>query len=326
MYNKAFKEQFIEELDSDSYRNSYLALFNKSAEYEEEIGKDLYDFNMPEIEGFYFSMATRSLHSLRATNFLMMKYADYAIEKGLRQSNINIFKLITLEQLKKYSATYKNQYLTLEDVNEFMDYIVNDVDVAIFRGLFEGIRGGNFSEFVNLKPEDIVKGEDDKYYVNLTEDLPDGTQSHRTIPISDTLHRDLVRANEQTHYLGSNGMAETQKANEIVDSPYVFRPNKRGAYHKSNGQINMQTIYRKKNMLDDVTDGQIKRVNSLIVSGMVHEAKRLYDIHQELTDDDYISIGEQFNNNKVTEYDSQKAKHIRGVVRNGLKELYNIEV
>lgn len=329
MYNPEFKQEFMNELQSPSYHNSYKALFNKTEKYERELGKDLYDFNVHELENFYYTLATPSWHSLRVTHFFIVNYADYAIKLGVRMSNINAFNLLTSTQLERYTASYKRTYLTREDFDEFMDYIVNDIDVAIFRALFEGVRGNNFSELTNLQPQHIFE-ENGQLYVKLTNNLPTGEKKHRTIQISRQLQMDFKRAFEQQEYITLNGIDNNSddkyKYAEIVESPYIFRPVKRGAYKKSDGKINMQTIYRKKDMLNEVTDGQIKNINTLVISGMVDMTKRILDKKGSLTSEEWLKIGEQYDKIVSSEWTTQQVKHIQKLVANGMKELYDIDI
>lgn len=325
MYNNTFKQEFMNTIESEHMQSLFSALFYRSHPYETELEQDLYDFQTRELESFYYGLETPSRHTLQVFHSLIISYVDYAITQGVRASNINIFRNIKGSSLEKYVASYKEQYLTLQEFNRFMDYVVNDVDVAIYRCLFEGIGGNGYSEFQNIKIEDIEE-KNGLSYLSLTDIDTQGNKTHRQIQITDTLRKDLERANRQEFYVADNGESDLHSAIDIVESPYVFRPLKRGAYKKSGGQTNMQAIYRKKNLLTDLTDGQIKNINTLVISGMVHE---LYLVHTEkghISDEDFLQTGGKYQKNIKSEYYATRVNHIKNLVRNGLWARYNIKV
>lgn len=325
IYNQRFKNQFLDNLESASVAPVYSALFNKSREIEEQLNKDLFNFIPQDIDLLYYSISTPSLKTLEVFHSLLVKYANYAISQGQRDSNVNLYSLMSFKELQKYVATYKHQYLTKKEFDEFMEFVANETDVAAYRALFEGISGSKYSEIVNLKHSDVFE-KGGKYYVDLCEDKATGGTEERTIEITPRLHRDLEKAYKQELYLGSNGEAETQTNIEIVDSPFIFRPLKRGAYQQSEGKINMQTIYRKKILLNELTDGRIKNTNTILLSGMLHYASQIHQEKDELSSQDYLDIAERYNKQIASKYQSQKIKHVQGILRDGLKERYDIEI
>lgn len=325
MYNQEFKEKFLASLDSEHKVSLFTSLFAKSSSYEEEFERDLYDFTMKDLDLFYYGIATPSENTLAVFHSIIIQYIDYAIKDGQRMSNINIFRNIAGTSLGRYVASYKNQYLTLSEFNDFMKYVANDIDVAIYRSLFEGISGEQYSEIRNLKMSDIEET-DGRILANLLEEKKSGETLERTIEITPQLFKDLQYANRQKEYVANNGTSVVHAAAEVVDSPYVFRPVKRGAYLNSNGQINMQTVFRKKILLNELTDGQIRNINTLVVSGMLHMANEIFRETGQLTDDDFFAIGEHYKKNIKSKYESRVLKHIKDLLRLGLEQLYGIVI
>ena len=46
VYNKLYKEAFIETIDGEKQKEQVLGLFRKTREFEEELDKDVYDMNV----------------------------------------------------------------------------------------------------------------------------------------------------------------------------------------------------------------------------------------------------------------------------------------
>lgn len=326
-YNPEFKKQFLETLESTSLFPVYTALFNKSASVEERLGKDVYDFNSSDIELFFYTVSTPSVQSLRVYLSLLIRYVDYASKTGQRLSNINLFRNVRTEVLDQYVAYYKHSHITLEEFNEFMDYLANDFDVAIFRALFEGINGTGYAELTNLKMSDIFE-KDNKIYVTLYDtDIKTKEEISRVKEISPQLFRDLRRADAQQEYISGNGEGTSYNSfTEFAESPYIFKPLKKGNYTQSSGQIDKQTIYRKSAMLSELTDGKITNVRTLVTSGMLHKANEIYKENGELTGQDLLNIASEYRRGSKSQHIGQQISRVKTMLRNGLKERYNIEI
>src|SRR5699024_2358839 len=326
MYNTRFKQEFLKSHEGTSVIPVYSALFNKSQKIEGQVEKDLYDFNMRDIELLYYEVNTPSVKTLEVFHSLTIKYVNYAYatREGLRESDINLFENISCRELERFIATYKHQYLTKEEFEEFMQYVVNGMDVAMYRALFEGISGASYSELINLKYEDLYY-EDGRYYAHLTENKVNETLE-RTIEISSQLYKDLCKSHGQSEYLTNNGETEVMESVEIVSSEYIFRPQKRGAYTKSDGKVNNQFVYRRKTLLNELTDEKIKNTNTIILSGMLHYANTIYEAKGTLSDGDLLAIAKRFNKATKSQYQSQIVKNIKNKLRQGLKERYSIEI
>ena len=327
-YNSFFKNKFLETLESTTLAPVYISMFNKSRDIEERFEKDIYDFNKKEAEILFQEFDSPSMQSLRVYLSLLIRYVHYAKETGHRLENNNVFRDFDSDKLEDYVAYYKHSYITLEDFTDIAKYIANDYDVAMFRALFEGISGTGYNELVNLKMSDIHETDEGRFLATLHDsDLRTREPITREKQITYQLFRDLQRANSQKEYISDNGEGTSRNSvTEFVESPYVFKPLKKGNYHLSDGQINKQNVYRKSNMLSDLTDGEIANVKTLVTSGMMHEANKIFKETGELTDKDLINIANDYRRGSKSQQFTQQVARIKDVLRVGLKERYNIEI
>lgn len=78
MFNENVKNQFLSEVTKN--KNQYIDIFQKASEIEQTKNKDLFDFNLPELEQLNFS--TNELN-------LVNKYIEWALMQGIKENNIN---------------------------------------------------------------------------------------------------------------------------------------------------------------------------------------------------------------------------------------------
>lgn len=326
-YNSGFKEQFLDTLESTSLAPVYSSMFRKSKEVEERLEKDIFNFNTDDIDLLFYTFSSPSVQTLYVYHSLIIRYVEYAISEGQRLSNINLYKTMDYTKLNQYVAYYKHSYVTLEEFNKFVDYLANDYDVAIFRALFEGIGGTGYEELRNLKVDDIHE-QDGEFYVTLY-DLDPRTKETtvREKKISYELVKDLNRANNQQEYISGNGEGTSYNSvTEFVESPYVFKPLRKGNYTQSDGQIDKQNVYRKSRLLAKITDGKISNVKTLSISGMIHEANELYKEKGELTGQDLVEIAGQYKKGSKSQNMTQQVVRAKEMMATGLEERYNIKL
>ena len=160
-FNQDFKVQYL--LDNQS-RNIFLKsnvdlLFRRIAPIETQLGKDLYDFSVEEILGYYKYLLTPSLESLMVMNNQYKLYVAYAIRKGVVKDNQNHYDEIDMPTLNTCvyvglaNAKIINRQ-TLIDILESSD-VENISDRVIALALFEGVCGKELSELTMLEPTDI---------------------------------------------------------------------------------------------------------------------------------------------------------------------------
>ena len=160
-YNKEFKEQYL--YDNQS-RNIFLKsnvdlLFRRIAPLEHQLDKDLYDFSVEEILGYYKYLLTPSLESLMVMNNQYKLYTAYAIRKGMVKDNQNHYDEIDMPTLNTcvYVGLANAKIITRFDLLNILESgdVENISDKVIALALFEGVCGKELCELTMLKPEDI---------------------------------------------------------------------------------------------------------------------------------------------------------------------------
>lgn len=236
MYNKELKLRYIEEKNEIStLPNNYLICqFNKVAKYEEELNKDVYDFTVSEIIEYYKTLNIASLEIIAMLNSQLSQYTQWCFNQNLIIDGQNHFIEITLEQMKTClnKVLVIKKIITRNQIIDWCDQLPNPKDQVIMLGLFEGLKGHNFCDFVNLRPQDIHGNK-------LT--LVDG----REIAVSDLLIKYMEESiAEKTYYSSSGNQTKTMP---LVDRGYVIKnyPNtKEGTSDFAKGRIIYNSIAR----------------------------------------------------------------------------------
>ena len=162
-YNEDFKKQYL--IDNQS-RNIYLKsnvdlLFRRIAPMEAQLGKDLYDFSVEEILGYYKYLLTPSLESLMVMNNQYKLYVAYAIRKGMVKDNQNHYDEIDMPTLNTcvYIGLANAKIISRKDLIDILESsdVENVSDKVIALALFEGVCGKELRELTLLKPQDIDK-------------------------------------------------------------------------------------------------------------------------------------------------------------------------
>lgn len=159
VYNKEIKERFLNSIDlSQCPPRWYERVFEKTYMFEKAKDKDLYSFTTPEILEFYKFLDVGTITPLIVYNTNLLKYAQWALNEHLVFDGMNHFDEINVEILKECLNVVKTQQSILS-YDKFMILInqklLNDQDKYIFYCLFEGIKGKQYQELINLKMSDI---------------------------------------------------------------------------------------------------------------------------------------------------------------------------
>lgn len=159
MYNKDIKERYITEKESNtSLPEGYLTKqFSKSESFEKLMGKDLCNFTKHEILNMYKTFNTSSLESLTVVNSHFSLYTQWCLYQNLVDDCQNHFAEIQKDNLMSCVNILgiKKSIITRETLLEWINKMPNPADAFILIALFEGIKGKEFCELVNLKMSDF---------------------------------------------------------------------------------------------------------------------------------------------------------------------------
>ncbi|SDG18997.1 hypothetical protein SAMN04244560_01929 [Thermoanaerobacter thermohydrosulfuricus] len=220
LYNQELKERFLEQYP-ETTRLTYRNIFKKTALKEKELRKDLYQFNLEELDDLLYSLGSTSAQYIATALVVIAKYIDFCLQEGYigNPAGINYARLInpTLENLKKYEhgVDRRYRYIDREELQQIINMCVNDQDAVIFALLFEGVMGENLEELINLKVEDC------NFMDNiLTLRRNNGTK--RRISVQQDTMKLINKAINQVEYYRvsdiANGVFLLQR------TPYVLRP------------------------------------------------------------------------------------------------------
>ena len=219
MFNEELKRRYIEEKNENvTVPSNYLERqFTKVEKVEEELGKDVHDFTVYEIIEYYKTMNIVSLESLAVLNSHFSMYTQWCLQENIVKDNQNHFLEIDLEQLKGClnTAILEKKIVDRKQVIDWCEQLPNPKDQVIMLGLFEGIKGGNFSEFVNLKPSNVSESSDiilltdtlEKKYKNTNLDKDNEKQMYEYEVIKET-YREITVSKQLIKYI-KNSIEET---------------------------------------------------------------------------------------------------------------------
>ena len=260
--------------------------FNKVAKVEEHLGKDLADFTKQEILQYYCELQTSSLMSLYVIHSQFSLYAEWCQKRNFLRDK-NEFLYITKEDIQGCinRALLAQQIIEGKRFVKLIDILPNPKDQFVLLGLFEGMKGDNFCELANLRPENI-KGR--------VACLCTGRQ----ISISKKLQGIIYDCIEESKYYSISG--ERRKTMPLLDRGYIIKdyPNTKSyvsEFQKGRKIYNGVTRSLKYLGFDDGV-----RANNVSESGKLYMIKqRAKDLN--LTERDYIysdyilEVEEKFN-------------------------------
>ena len=161
MYNESIKKSFLDTVKTQKNYSSIELFFNKCAEIEEILQKDISMFDMNELIGFYKSLGTSSTQYLTVMNSWFGKYMNWCLKNDPTVSGRqNEFEKINMETLNQCinKNLLKAEYVTRADLLDTIDlYKFNEEECFLLLALFEGICGNHFEEIRNLYPENFKK-------------------------------------------------------------------------------------------------------------------------------------------------------------------------
>lgn len=91
------------------------------------------------------------------------KYYSWLEQEGIKTANLNELSSIVLGSLCLDEKSLENRILRRSKLLQYLNDLENPRDKFVLLGIFEGIRGNNLSEFLELKPEDLYE-EKGNYY------------------------------------------------------------------------------------------------------------------------------------------------------------------
>lgn len=282
-FNADFKKQY---LDDNESRNIHIKvtvdlLFRRISETENELGKDLYDFTVAEILGYYKYLCTPSFESLMIMNNQYKLYTAYALKKGLVKDNQNHYAEIDNKTLMTcvHSGLAKAKVITRENLLEILESgsVENISDKVIALALFEGVCGKELTELTHLEPTDLnEKTKVAKLYGGRELELSDKLVAWCLESADEYEYYNSLNVKGNKSYLQTDTRVIKRLSNSTVDTDLQR--------HK--------TINRRLDHLIDCTGCNAFTVGALRESGRLEMIKGLMDngkpLNVALTDKDMV--------------------------------------
>lgn len=197
VYAPETKERFINSIELGKYPPRWWErVFEKSYIFESAKQKDLFAFTVPEILEFYKFLDIGTLNPLIIYNVNLTLYAQWALNENLISDGQNHFDVIDYELLSTCinKAKLSKSVLSYDDFMDLIDHkILNAQDAFIFICLFEGIKGKDYKEIVEMKLSDIDM---DNKCVQLS--------TGRNVIVTDKFIEIAIKADNQVEYVSTS--------------------------------------------------------------------------------------------------------------------------
>jgi site-specific recombinase XerD len=300
MYNKELKERFLKRYPKKTQK-FYRYVFHKSFDSEEQLKKDLYQMTNDQLINCIKSFSNASVQSVYSVISIIRLYIAFCSKKGLITTKVNYLDSIGgYKDIKKFLdvQAHQNKYINIMQLHELCDLCINSQDAIIPALLFEGIKGEQCHEIVNLKIQDC------NFQTNeLT--LTSHEDTKRTITVTNFTMELIQDAYNEKQYVKNNG----DEGMGIMTSPvYKIQPNEyilRISARDEQGAINPCNIIARINRIKSFYGNLYLTATNLWISGMIHHCieilKEKYketevniDNIKQLTKEDYLTVNKKF--------------------------------
>lgn len=214
MFNCIQKQRYIDERTEEvKLSPNYIGnLFNIAEEFENKYEKDISNWTTPEIISWYKWLSKPSINSLLTINSTLKSYTQWCLQNNLVPDHQNHFLEISIEIIGKCVNLSILGQRTISRKELLLDLkrLVNPLDRFIILAIYEGIRGKELCELINLKTTDI-----DGNYANLC--------TGRKIKISNELKNMAFESANTYIYYAKNGEGAGRKKELIGGETEIIK-------------------------------------------------------------------------------------------------------
>jgi len=305
-HDRDVKEEFLKSL-KPSTANTVRSILFKVDEYEELIGKSIYDFNLDDRDDFIISMfPNKSKGVINTTRSYLVGYINYCIDNNLVRHMENRFSLISKDDIDNYvnDMAMQMKYLSKEEIKEAQSKLVNNCDKLILQLVPLSARGrtekdNTNEELINLRVQDAVES-----YEKGNLKLWNNDGDFRYIKIDDETIELLKKTINDDKYIINNGSEYSRKRHDkklgrgmgeksfpLNDTGYVFRT----AGKNKRGKVKSNYFNSKINIIKDWVENPFINITNLHASGMIDYVIQLENEKgEELDNNDYIDVCEKY--------------------------------
>lgn len=256
-YNEEAKAKFIKDYMRSRVvaATSLSAIFNKTAPFEQQLGKDCSQFTQEEILKMYTSFQARSRSTLENYNVYLKSYTAF-MKYYNQANNENAYTQINKAMIRDcMDLEMQNQLITREQLDDIENELFNYTDKAIVEALWHGISGKSMRDLVSLERK--MFSEDKCSLI-----FPDG----RIVKISQKLSEYLDKAFDETEYVCYGNTIRVEK---LVghDSLYKERSN---AHATPSADVQFRWVYRRVQNYRNQLDMPMLTMKNIQASGLLY--------------------------------------------------------
>jgi hypothetical protein len=299
MFNSVLKKQFLDNYPDNS-QPIYQRVFGRSEEVEIALLKDLYEFNLDEIEKVLEVLEPKYISTARTNGRIISAYINWATQQGLRDDGKNPLDEVQNPFFEQFvGESNLLPFITNEDLNHLESFCENAQDAVIFRLLFEGVQGKENAEIRNLRNEN---GMIDWDYNKLILIDMDGTQ--RTLQVSERCMHLIEEALSEMTYYKRNGNTENEAPSnvrgytDLVDSNFVIRSSVTKT-DSINKPVDKYVIYRRIALIGELFTIPNLNAKNIVRSGMLYMGYKLLQERSKLDKEAYVEIAKRFKINTM---------------------------
>ncbi|MGY5342943.1 phage lytic cycle repressor MrpR family protein [Paenibacillus glucanolyticus] len=308
-YNEEQKLMFLKGLKSNTL-STFSRVLNRAKMLEEQYKKDLYDFNIYEIERLISYLNPKTMNSVLSSASIIQNYIRWAIEEDLRINNLNpLDAIFGQEYYSKFVDKTNKMIFSKEEIDDITGGLVNFQDSAIIQSIFEGILGKGYSEVLNLTIHDINQEDSSVLLRNNRDQI---SFSERTLELTQELVIMLNNAFQEEIYYKNNGNpAANIKAptSKLVRNEYIFRSAILNT--KANGKADSHLILRRLKKIGEWYQQPFLTAINIRNSGMVYMAHQLRRRTGKFDKETFDIVCDRFNISKIKNSSDYNASRIR---------------
>lgn len=165
MKNKELKEAFAVKINCrKSSINTVNAMMKNIGKVEDKLNKEFACWNLTDLKNYLQSKESGSAGTIDGRIWYIRQYAEFY---GEQTGDINNhLASLTIAQVHEMIADKlhdeASEAISRDRILSVADELINARDKAILLGVYEGIMGKNFQEFLEIRPEDV---KDDRIFI-----------------------------------------------------------------------------------------------------------------------------------------------------------------
>lgn len=285
-YNAAKKLKFMEE-QGEGTKKIYDRAFKISNDFENDLKKDLGDFNRDELRRLFYTFRAKTKYSSKANVQMVSTYISWYIS-DIGGRGLNPLDSVDTEWKEQFVNQSLKKYWTETEINHILNTRHNKQDAATVILLFEGCRGEGNAEITNLKIEDVNDN-------NNTLRLTDEDESIRYITVSEKCIEICLKASKESDYEKKNGNfspdIKAERSN-LVSNRYIVKSSNTRTINFARADKNI--VHRRlSNIAEEIGESGFSPLN-ITYSGIICKARDLYLATGRLDEEEYKVLCDQF--------------------------------